>query len=229
MKIRGLVVLLVMGGAVATAPAKNKKNAHLPQLFCQARSVYVQTVDGDPLRPQVVPEDRAAANALIAQLQGWKRYAVVTEPQQADLVWVVRAGRVAPLGAGNSGSNSGAANSDPSGMGANPGGPGMSRGGQGGMNGPGGPGSMSPSDSMDAGASGNRGAGGSAIGSPDDILAIYQRPNGGPLSSPLWQRNQHNGLESPRMPLFEQIRTAVDSTCGAPATAPPGQAATPPQ
>jgi hypothetical protein len=238
MKIGGLVLLLVMSGAVAMAPAKNKKDAQLPQLFCQARYVYVQTVSGDPLRPEVVPEDRAAANALIAQLQGWKRYTVVTEPQQADLVWVVRTGRAATLGAGKNGGmgpNGGAANQDVTGMGANPGGPGMSRGGPGGMNGPGGqgglsgPGGMSPGDSMGAGANGNRDAAGSTVGLPDDILAIYQRPNGEPLSSPLWQRNQHNGLESPKMPLFEQIRTAVDAACIVPAAAVPAQTATPPQ
>jgi hypothetical protein len=228
MKIRGLVVLVLMGAAVATAPAKNKKDAQLPQLFCQARYVYVQTVNGDPLRPDVVPEDRTAANALIAQLQGWKRYQVVTEPQQADLVWVVRTGRAVSLGAGNNGggfgSNGGAANQDPSGTITNPGGPNMSRGGQGGLNGPGG---MSPGDSMGAGANGNRGGAGSALGSPDDILAIYQRPNGEPLTSPLWQKTQHNGLESAKMPLFGQIRTAVDAACATPAT--PGQPATPPQ
>lgn len=233
MKIRGLVMLLVMGGAVATAPAKNKKDAQLPQLFCQARYVYVQTVNGDPLRPDVVPEDRAAANALIAQLQGWKRYVVVTEPQRADLVWVVRTGRAATAGAGSSGGgmdpNGSAANQDPTSMGANPGGPGTNRGG--GMNGPGGQGGlsglggMSPGDSVGGSTNNNRGAAGSTIGSPDDILAIYQRPSGEPLSSPLWQRNQRNGLESPKMPLFEQIRTAVESACVAPAT--PAQGAAP--
>jgi hypothetical protein len=237
MKIRGLVVLLAMAGAVATAPAKNKKDAQVPKLFCQAQYVYVQTVNGDPLRPEVVPEDRAAANALIAELQNWKRYVVVTQPQKADLIWVVRTGRAATLGAQNTGgpgANGGTMNQDASGMGANPGGPGTNRGGQGGMNGgPGGQGGlsgaggMSPGDSMGAGASGNRGAAGSSAGTTDDILAVYQRPNGEPLSSPLWQRNQHNGLASPKMPLFVQIRTAVDASC--PASAVPAQGTTPAQ
>jgi hypothetical protein len=242
MKIRGLVVLLAMGGAVATAAAKNRKDAQLPPLFCQARSVYVQTVSGDPQRPEVVPQDRAAANALIEQLQSWKHYVVVTNPQQADLIWVVRAGRTATQGAGSDGglgSNRGSANQDASGMGASPNSPGMSRGGQGGMNGAGGQGgaggsgsmspggSTSPGDGMGADASGNRGAAGSSAGAPDDILAIFQRPDGGPLAAPLWQRNQRNGLESPKMALFEQIRTAVEASCAAPATA--AQTATPPQ
>jgi hypothetical protein len=251
MAIRGLVVLLVMGGAVTAAPAKNKKDAQLPPLFCQARNVFVQTANGDPQGPGVAPGDRAAALALIAQLQNWKRYVIVTDPQQADLVWVVRAGRAAAPAAGNSGNNganSGVGSQDASGMGADPNGPGTSRGGQSGLNGPGGPGgpgaqgglggpggagSMnpgSPGDSMNQGASDNRGAGPAANnGSADDILAVFQRPNGGPLSSPLWQKNLRGGLESPKMPLFEQIRNAVETTCAAPATPPVGQTATPPQ
>lgn len=236
MKIRGLVLVLVLGGAVAAAPAKNKKDAQLPQLFCQAQHVYVQTASGDPQRPEVVPEDRAAANALVAQLQSWKRYVVVTDPQQADLVWVVRTGRATPGGGGGMGPNGGGANQDPSGMGSNPGGPGASRGGQGGINGPGSQGGLgnaggvNPADGMGAGANGNRAAG-SSMGAPDDVLAIFQRPNGGPLSSPLWQRNEHNGLEAPKMPLFQQIRNAVDASCVSPATpaqgSAPGQAGTP--
>jgi hypothetical protein len=222
MKMRAAAVLLTMCGAMAAAPAKNKKDAPPPQLFCQARSVYVQTAEGDPMRPQTAPEDRAAAHDLVAQLQNWKRYTVVTEPQQADLVWVVRTGRAAMPGGngGGFGANAGSANQDAGGMSANPNGgngngmnpasPGMSRGGAGNAGGPGG---MSPGDSM--GADSNRG--GAGAGSPDDVLAIYQRPNGEPLSSPLWQKNQHNGLQSPKMALFEQIRAAVDAACAAPA------------
>jgi hypothetical protein len=226
MKIRGLVALVVMGGAVATAPAKNKKDAQLPPLFCQAHNVYVQTANGDPQQPGVLPGDRAAAIALILQLQAWKRYTLVTDPQQADLVWVVRTGRAAPPGTGNSGGGLGAngspVNQDPSGTITNPGGPNMSRGGpaqnspggpgQGGLSGPGG---MGSGDSMGAGPSSSRGATGS-----DDVLAVFQRPNGGPLSSPLWQKNEYNGLQGPKLPLFERIRTAVDASCAAAAAQP---------
>jgi hypothetical protein len=71
---------------------------------------------------------------------------------------------------------------------------------------------MSPGNEI--GASGNNGqpAGNSTVGSPDDILAIYQRPNGEPLSSPLWQKTERNGLEG-KMPLFDQIRGSVDASC----------------
>lgn len=238
------MALMVMGGAVVSAHAKNKKDA-VPQLFCQAQYVWVQTVNGDPLNPNVVPEDRTAANALIAQLQGWKRYVVVKDPQQADLVWVVRTGRAAKAGAGSNGGSPGSngnagggANQDenPGGMGAgglnaggmnsggaggmNPGaaGPGsMNRNGQGGLSGPGG---MSPGSGMGADGNNGRAARNSNVGAPNDILAIYQRPNGEPLTSPLWQKTERNGLEG-TMPLFDKIRSAVDATCAeAPAAGP---------
>ncbi|HTV14074.1 MAG TPA: hypothetical protein VME68_05120 [Acidobacteriaceae bacterium] len=237
MKIRGLVVLLVMGGAVATAPAKNKKEA-VPPSFCQAKSVYVQTSSGDPQGPGATAEDRADANALIAQLQNWKRYTVVMQPQQADLIWVVRSGRGLAHGAGNNGMgpNGGSTTQDASGIGGTPSGPGTSRSGQGGMSGAGGQGGMNGSggqegvngpggqgDSMEPGGRGNRG-GAPNISVPDDVLAIFQLPaGGGPLSSPLWQRNQQGGLDMPKMQLFEQIRSAVEATCGAsPAPTQPG-------
>lgn len=243
MKIRGLMVLLVMSGAVATAPAKNKKDA-VPPMFCQAKSIFVQTASGDPQGLGVAAEDRDAANALTAQLQDWKRYTVVTQPQQADLIWVVRSGRALAHRAGNNGGNLGAngtTTQDASGIGGTPTGPGANRGGQGGMNGaggqggvngPGGQGGMNgpggQGDSMGPGERGNRGGGAPNVNVPDDVLAIFQRPEGGgPLSSPLWQRNQASGLDAPKMQLFLQIRSAVEATCGAAAA--PAQGAPPPQ
>lgn len=237
MKIRGLVVLLAMGGAVVTAPAKNKKDA-VPPVFCQAKRVFVQTAGGDSQGPGAGAEDRAAASALIARLQDWKRYTVVTQPEQADLIWVVRSGRALARGAGNNGMGSSGAGpaQDASGIGGAPGGPGANRGGQGGMNAPGGQGGMNgeggqsgasgpggQSDSMGPGERGNRG-GAPNVSVPDDVLAIFQRPEGGgPLTAPLWQRNQQSGLVAPKMQLFQQIRSAVETTCGAaPASSQPG-------
>jgi hypothetical protein len=218
--MRGLVLLVVAGGMVISAHARNKKNEVAPQ-FCQAHAVYVQTVNGDPLGPNVAPADRTAANALIAQLGDWKRYEVVKDPSQADLIFVVKAGRSSTPGANAGGNPAGGGgrqnpnagmNQDASGMSATPGG----AGGQG-------RGGMSSSmggvpDEMSAAA--NNGAN-AAQGPPDDILAIYQKPNGGPLASPLWQRTQKGGLQAPKVTLFDQVKTAVDATCvNQPAAAP---------
>jgi hypothetical protein len=222
MRITGMFLLVLMGGMAVTAHAKNKKDA-VPRLFCQARYAYVQTVNGDPLSPNVVPEDRTAANALIAQIGDWKRYVVVKDPSQADLVFVVRTGRVATLGSNNGGNSGGGRqnpnagmNQDPSGMSATPNGAGGQ--GRGGMSG-----SMGGvDDELSAASNNNRNGSNASLGSPNDILAIYQRPNGEPLTSPLWQRTEKNGLQAPKGTLFEQVKTAVDATCvNQPAAAPP--------
>jgi hypothetical protein len=226
MRITGVFLVVLMGGMAISAHAKNKKN-EVPQQFCQAHYVYVQTVNGDPLSPNVTPEDRAAANALIAQIGDWKRYEVVKDPSQADLVFVVRAARTGAAGgnaSGNPGGNGGGGrqnpnagmNQDASGMSATP-------------NGAGGQGRGGMSSSMggvpdEMSAASNNTRPNASQGPPNDILAIYQKPNGGPLTSPLWQRTEKNGLEAPKGTLFEQVKTAVDATCvnqpaAAPATA----------
>src|ERR1035438_1572932 len=94
MRKSALVGLLVLGGMVGTAPAKAKKDPPVSKLFCQARYVYVETADGDGLNPNVLPEDRDAADALQQHLQDWKRYVLVIRRDEADLVWVVRTGRL---------------------------------------------------------------------------------------------------------------------------------------
>ncbi|MGC2620128.1 MAG: hypothetical protein WA414_13875 [Acidobacteriaceae bacterium] len=218
MRIPGVVALIVLGGMAVGAHAKNKKNEAPPQ-FCQAKSVFVQTVNGDPQGPQVSPADRAAANALIADLGDWKRYEVVKDPSQADLIFVVKAGRSTAEG-GNPGGNPGGGGGRPnpnagmsqdgSGMSPTPGG-----GGQGGQV----RGGMSNSvggvpDEMSAASNGDPNGTNGSHGPANDILAIYQRPDGGPLTSPLWQRSQKGGLEAPKNALFEQVKTAVEASCG---------------
>jgi hypothetical protein len=44
-----LVLVLIFGGVVGTAPAKAKKEAPLSKMFCHAQYVYVETYEGDTL------------------------------------------------------------------------------------------------------------------------------------------------------------------------------------
>ncbi len=205
----GWILVLAVGGLVLPAQAKAKKDQGLPQLFCQARYVYVQTFEGDPLNVSVVPEDRSAANELTEQLQAWKRYVLVNERHEADLVFVVRTGRAATAEAGNWHGGPAGADQDPAGMGQNPrgmgpSGPGMNPGGQG----PGTPNSIGVAES-----GGNGGVGG-AVGPKDDLLAIYEKPGNVQTQEPLWRRSLRGGL-GPNLPLFEQVKSAVDAACKA--------------
>ena len=211
----GLAVLMAAGALAGTAAAKSKKNKEVPQLFCQAQFVYVQTYEGDPLNVNVVPEDRAAAQRVIEQLESWKRYKLVNEKSQADLVFVVRTGRAVMAQAGSPGMGGPAgpnnAGENPSGMGSAPGGmnPGMGPGA-------GGPGMGTP-NSMGGEENGGRGPMGAAAGPADDLLAIYQRPGDVQTQEPLWRKSKHDGLDAPKMQLFEEMKDAVDAACKEPA------------
>jgi hypothetical protein len=84
----GSVSLLI----VAEAKPKNQK-VDLPAVFKNAQYVYVEAYDGDLLNPKLVPEDRQAIYNVEQGLKDWKRYAIVLQRDQADLVfWYARAG-----------------------------------------------------------------------------------------------------------------------------------------
>jgi len=225
----GVAVLLLVGGMAVPGYAKKKKDAPLPQLFCSAQFVYVQTFDGDVTNPYLLPSDRNAANALYDRLQEWKRYKLVMNRNEADLVFVVRTGRVAS-GLTNSPYPApvpnvpGADSTVRVPIGGAPGAPGQNPGsgpypgGTGGA-GNGGPGSGGPG--MGPGADGQDGTGmspingrgmGGEVGPPNDLLAIYTTPGDESQHAPLWQKSQKDGLKGP-MPLFQQIRDAVEQGC----------------
>ncbi|MGA8109645.1 MAG: hypothetical protein WB974_09430 [Acidobacteriaceae bacterium] len=94
----GVVVLLLVGGLAVPVYAKKKKDAPLPQLFCQAQFVYVQAFDGDINNPYLLPADRDAAEDVEQRLQDWHRYTLVMNRYEADLVFVVRADLAADRG-----------------------------------------------------------------------------------------------------------------------------------
>jgi hypothetical protein len=93
--------------------AKPKKQTVPPALFSKARYVYVEATDGDAFTPGLLPEDRQAIFDVQDGLRRWNRYALTERRSQADLVFVVRKGRIASADAhvgisvGNHPANSG--------------------------------------------------------------------------------------------------------------------------
>ncbi|MFZ0272476.1 MAG: hypothetical protein WB524_04860 [Acidobacteriaceae bacterium] len=208
-----LVLVLIWGGVVGTAPAKAKKAPAVSKMFCQAHFVYVETAGGDVLDPNTLPADRDAASALYDHLQAWKRYTLVERAEQADLVWVVRRGRSGGVGVdtgyptGNS-SATGQIGGRPapggSGIGPAPGGTpnlGTNR--------------EDPADSSrTAGGGGTPGGVAAQTGDPKDLLTVFMGPaEGTPQHTWLWRKAEKDGLLDPNMPLFQQIRSAVDAQC----------------
>lgn len=224
-----LMLVLVLGGVVGTAPAKTKKEAPLSQIFCHARYVYVETYEGDPdaYIARNYPQDYDAATAVQERLERWGRYKLVYQQQQADLVWVVWKERkggnrlpgqptgVPPVGGPQPPvSNPGAGGPGGGGPEQYPGGPGSRP-----NSGPGsGPGGQIPDDGPAGGGLGRSGGGvpmGAEIRMPGDLLAVYMPPGDESLDAPIWKKSEDRGLEPP-MHLFADLADAVDSACADP-------------
>jgi hypothetical protein len=194
-------LILLLGGMTTTASAKKKKDPQASKLFCQAQYAYIATVDGDVLNPNVLPEDREAANQLLEHIQEWKRYMVVYRPSEADLVFIVRTGRLASarvqgsVAAGRPPYSGGAVTvgRDPHTAMQNPSG----------MQDPGQAGDYPLGTGIGAGAE---------AGPPDDLLEVYTSGSGTGMHTTLWERTEHDGLQGSQ-PLFQHLRDAVQKTC----------------
>jgi len=98
--LKTLSLLLVLAASLSTTQAKPKKPHKLPAAFNQARYVYVEAEDGQELDPRLDPYDRQAIGDVDDALYHWKRYVVTTRRNEADLIFVVRKGRLATAKAG---------------------------------------------------------------------------------------------------------------------------------
>ena len=198
-------VIVLSAAMVTTASAKKKKDADISKIFCQAQYAYVETIDGDVMNPRVLPVDRDAANQLMNNLQDWKRYILVYQPNEANLVFVVRTGRLA-----SAQGNVGVGGTIPSGrvqVGRNP------------NAGPQDPqssqypqGAQDPSQAGEYPAGRSYGAGAEA-GPPDDLLQVFTSGDvANNNHTMLWERTQADGLQGSQ-PLFEHLRDAVEKSC----------------
>ena len=170
-------LFLVLAPILAAGQKKPKKPA-IPAVFAHAQYVYVQAVDGSEFNPDLYQADREAIANVEKAVEEWKRYVLTVDRQEADLVFVVRAGRLADAQAGYGRSA----------------GPGPER-------------TQIPGQPYPTGSVLTTGA---EAGPPDDLLEVCQRDPDGTLSVPLWIRTEQDGLDEPGMPLFRQLKEAVD-------------------
>jgi hypothetical protein len=185
MKVRTvLVVALVLLPALAFAQTKKKKPS-TPAIFGTAKYVYVQAEDGDMYNPRLLPEDRDAISNVMNKLQAWGRYTLMPTTDGAELVFIVRKGRLASATIG------GTVGTPGTGPYGNPG------------TGPNGNPRQTP-----VGAPGVM-VGGEA-GPPDDLLEVRIKNPGGDLSGPIWERTMTDGLDAPNVLLLEQLKDAVE-------------------
>ena len=91
-----VALALIVAAPLAVAKDKKKKDL-VPAVFNNARYVYVEAEDGDIMNPRLFPEDREAIVDVEDQLKDWNRYAVTLNQSDADLVMVIRRGRLVSL------------------------------------------------------------------------------------------------------------------------------------
>jgi hypothetical protein len=92
------LLILLASLAFPLAQAKPKKPVVPPAIFGQAKYVYVETQEGDAFTPGLLPEDRQAIFDVEKAIRNWNRYELTPRPDQAELVFVVRTGRLASAG-----------------------------------------------------------------------------------------------------------------------------------
>lgn len=80
--------------AFSLAYGKPKK-PEVPAVFQNARYIYVESTDGDVFKPGLFPEDRQAIYDVEDSLRKWKRYLLTTNRSDAELIFVIRKGRLA--------------------------------------------------------------------------------------------------------------------------------------
>jgi hypothetical protein len=193
-KLKAMAWILILTPALATMQAKNKKPYKLPAQFDQARYVYVEALDGQQFNPNLYPEDRQAIADVQKALEDWNRYSLTVKRDEAELIFVVRKGRLADVKAG--------VQVGPQGLpGRSGGGPGSGSGtGPGAGSGPG------------TGASGVGVGFGGDVGPPDDYLEVIARNPDHAPGTPLWTRTLADGLDEPDLVLFKQLKDEVERT-----------------
>lgn len=174
--LKTVTLLLVLAPAFVALQAKPKKPNKLPAVFNQARYVYVEAEDGQQFDPRLLAEDRQAIADVQKALQDWNRYTLTVRRGEADLIFVVRRGRVADADVGV------LASSGPQGA-PQPGG------------------ASGPSHGVSAGGD---------MGPADDFLEVLEPNPGNSQGIPRWERTLPNGLDSPGLMLFRQLKDEVE-------------------
>jgi hypothetical protein len=177
--------------------AKNKSKSDLNRLITHAQFAFITTQYGSHIESAEVPaQDVEAYLALERALRKWGRYRQVFSPDQADIVFLVRAGRLVGVSAG-------IGRERPSGtitIGRRP------------SEGP------YPSDPVGGGIgrSGPVISTGADTGPQDDMLDVYDArrvsdTHSMPDAIPLWRRTQQNGLNGPEPTLLKELRKEVEA------------------
>jgi hypothetical protein len=188
-RIFASLLLASAGLNVLAQSSTQKQKPDLPKIFDTARYVYVEAESGDRMSRDLTTEDRQAIYNVEKQLRAWNRYTLTVSREHADLILRVHKSRVG-------GSNIPVVVSG----------------------GPRQPGGRSPFPSDPSNPSGSSGPAqngapgiGAEAGSPDDELLVYiSSGSASSPSVPIWHDSSKNGLNMPRLPLFQELKQDVE-------------------
>lgn len=96
MRFASAAALLLMFGSIPLTAGKHVA----PAAFKSAQFVYVQAEGGNDDSPRLYAPDRAAISDVEDGLREWNRYSLTTNPEDADLIFVVHKGRVGGMAGG---------------------------------------------------------------------------------------------------------------------------------
>jgi hypothetical protein len=196
MKARKRIISFLLAGLSPLALHAKGKKPDVAEAIGKARSVYVEAVEGQQFDRNLDPQERMTIADVQDALQAWKRYRLVTQREDADIVIVVRRGHWMDSEPGMTPMENPNRGTDPNNM----------------------PGSL-PNRGMDPNASSMPGmqrpggpvnSPGMQTGATEDVFEVCQVNVNGKLTRPLWSRTMENGLREPRLFLFQQFRDAVD-------------------
>ena len=192
-------VSLLLLACFLASPAYGKPQDKLSVLFERATYVYVQAESGDINSRKLIPADRQAISDVQDAIRDWGRYKLTVDRKNAELIIVVRKGRVADVTA-----HAGIPPATEPGPVTIP----NRRS----------PGSQDPAESPDA-------VGVSAEAGPaQDQLSVYSVSPDGGRGSIVWREEDNGGLLHPDVPLFTELRKQIEHAYP---SAPPGQPSNP--
>ena len=182
-----IALLLILIPVLGVAQKKSSKHSEVPAVLQYAHFVYVEALDGDAMKPGLFPEDRRAIFDVQDALRDWNRYTLANRREEADVVLVVRKGRIAGVQARV-------------GVSVGPGTPGSQTSSR--TQGQVGEGPAGEGNGVSAGAEGE-------AGPENDMLRVYL-VHDGELIGPVWTREIPDGLDAPGVVLVRQLRAAVE-------------------
>jgi len=185
-KFIGLCAVLLACSASLFA----KDKVVLPKSVVVARYVMVTSYYGNRVAdPRIPSDDRRAIADVENALHKWGKYIVVYHPENADIIVLVRKGRLAMV-TPHIGIGTGVGIDTSRGTG------GIEIGGN----------RRTTTTTMGVGAE---------AGEPDDMIAVYDAMLGTD-AAPLWRESMRDGLNPPGMKLVQEFRKVVDEAAKKP-------------